>query len=285
MGQQMERSAGTARVMRAAPGRVRRSPVRAQLATPALGLAGILAFLAVWEAAPRLGLVNPAYLPPASEVVGHLVEYLGREDFWVAVGQTMSSWAIGLGIAAASAITAGLLIGSSRFLRSATHSTIEFLRPIPSVALIPLAVLVFGISPESSVMLIVYACFWQILIQVLYGTADVDAVARDTARSFGLGRLARVRHVVIPTALPYIMTGLRLAAAVALILAITAELIIGSPGLGKQIALNQAGGATGPMYALVLATGLIGVGINLIARFVERRVLRWHSSVRTEVAP
>jgi ABC-type nitrate/sulfonate/bicarbonate transport system permease component len=279
----MERVAATAEAQRTAPARARRSSLRARLVTPSLGLVGILAFLAVWEAAPGLGLVNPTYLPPASEVIGHLVDYLGQPDFWLAVGQTMSSWAIGLGIAAASAITVGLLIGSSRVLRAATHSTIEFLRPVPSVALIPLAVLVFGISPESSVMLIVYACFWQILIQVLYGTADVDTVARDTARSFGLGRLARVRHVVIPTALPYIMTGLRLAAAVALILAITAELIIGSPGLGKQIALNQAGGATGPMYALVLATGLIGVGINLIARLVERRVLRWHTSVRTDV--
>jgi ABC-type nitrate/sulfonate/bicarbonate transport system permease component len=255
-----------------------------RLAAPALGLVGILGFLGVWEAAPRWGWVNPEYLPPASEVVGYLVVYLGRADFWLAVGQTMSSWAIGLAIATASAIGIGLVIGSSGVLRAATHSTIEFLRPIPSVALIPLAVLVFGISPESSVLLIVYACFWQILIQVLYGTADVDTVARDTARSFGLGRLARVRHVVIPTALPYIMTGLRLAAAVALILAITAELIIGSPGLGKQIALNQAGGAIGPMYALVLATGLIGVGINLVARLVERRVLLWHTSVRTEVA-
>jgi ABC-type nitrate/sulfonate/bicarbonate transport system permease component len=256
---------------------------RTRLPGPALGLVGILVFLGVWEAVPRLGLVNADYLPPASEVAGHLVTYVGRPDFWVAVSQTMSSWAVGLSIAAASAIAIGLVIGSSTVLRAATHSTIEFLRPIPSVALIPLAVLVFGISPKSSVLLIVYACFWQILIQVLYGTADVDTVARDTARSYGLGRFGRVRHVVIPTALPYIMTGLRLAAAVALILAITSELVIGSPGLGKQIALNQAGGAIGPMYALVLATGLIGVGINLVARAVERRVLRWHSSVRTEV--
>jgi ABC-type nitrate/sulfonate/bicarbonate transport system permease component len=195
----------------------------------------------------------------------------------------MTSWALGLLIATVAAIVVGLIIGSSRFLRRATHTTIEFLRPIPSVALIPLAVLIFGTSIESTLLLVVYASFWQVLLQLLYGIADVDAVANDTAKSYGLGRLARVRYVIWPTALPYLMTGLRLAAAVALILAITAELIIGTPGLGKQIALTQSGGAISSMYALVLATGMIGVLINLAARVVEKRVLSWHPSVRGEV--
>jgi ABC-type nitrate/sulfonate/bicarbonate transport system permease component len=105
----------------------------------------------------------------------------------------------------------------------------------------------------------------------------------NTAKSYGLGQLARIRHVVFPTTLPYLMTGVRLAASVALILAITAELVIGSPGLGREIALAQSGGAIAGMYALVLATGLIGVLINLVMRFVERKTLSWHSSVRAEV--
>jgi len=182
------------------------------------------------------------------------------------------------------AVALGLLIGSSHFLRRATRSTIEFLRPIPSVALIPLAVLLFGMKIESSLLLVVYASFWQVLLQVLYGVADVDPVAENTARSYGLGRMARIRYVVWPTVLPYLMTGIRLASAVALILAITAELIIGSPGLGQQIALTQSGGAVPQMYALIVATGLIGVLINVGVRFVEKRVLAWHSSVRGEVA-
>ena len=87
---------------------------------------------------------------------------------------------------------------------------------------------------RSALMLVVYASFWQVLLQVLYGVADVDPVADDTARSYGLGRAARGANVVWPTALPYVVTGVRLAAAVALILAITAELIIGAPGLGSD---------------------------------------------------
>lgn len=212
-----------------------------------------------------------------------LVVDFGLTAFWVAVGETMKAWFLGLLIAVAAAVLLGFIIGSSGFLRKATNSTIEFLRPIPSVALIPLAVLLFGVKIESSLLLIVYASFWQVLIQVLYGVADVDMVANNTAKTYGLGRMARIRYVVFPTALPYLMTGVRLAAAVALVLAITAELVIGSPGLGREIALAQSGGAISGMYALVLATGLIGVLINIVMRQIEKRILAWHSSVRSEV--
>ncbi|WPU08456.1 ABC transporter permease [Pseudarthrobacter oxydans] len=248
-----------------------------------LGVAGIIGFLATWELIPRLGLINERFLPPASEVVAALVVDFGLTAFWVAVGETMKAWFLGLLIAVAAAVLLGFIIGSSGFLRKATNSTIEFLRPIPSVALIPLAVLLFGVKIESSLLLIVYASFWQVLIQVLYGVADVDMVANNTAKTYGLGRMARIRYVVFPTALPYLMTGVRLAAAVALVLAITAELVIGSPGLGREIALAQSGGAISGMYALVLATGLIGVLINMVMRKIEKRILAWHSSVRSEV--
>lgn len=248
-----------------------------------LGPAGILGFLAVWELVPRLGIIDERFLPPASEVILALVRDFGLTAFWVAVGETMTAWFLGLVIAVVLAVLLGFVIGSSDFLRKATNSTVEFLRPIPSVALIPLAVLLFGVKIESSLMLIVYASFWQVLIQVLYGVADVDMVANNTAKTYGLGRLARIRYVVFPTALPYLMTGVRLAATVALVLAITAELVIGSPGLGREIALSQSGGAISGMYALVLATGLIGVLINLLMRFIERKTLSWHSSVRSEV--
>jgi len=249
----------------------------------ALGVVGILGFLTLWEVTSRAALVNPDYFPPASRVLVVAVQNLADGEFWAAVGHTLTAWGTGLLIATVAALVLGMVIGSSNFLRHATHSTIEFFRPIPSVALIPLAVLLFGTSMSSTLLLVVYACFWQILIQVLYGVGDVDPVAADTARSFGLRGLARVRYVVWPTALPYVMTGLRLGAAVALILAVTGELVIGGGGLGQRIALSQSGGAVAQMYALVLATGLIGVVINLGMRVVERRVLRWHVSVRGEV--
>lgn len=247
-----------------------------------LGVLGIVIFLAVWEAVPRFGLANSRYLPGSIEVFTLFFQNLGLQSFWVAVGLTTRAWAIGLAIAISGGLVLGLLIGSSPFLRKATHSTIEFLRPIPSVALIPLAVLLFGLRLESELLLIVYACFWIILIQMLYGVADVDKVADDTMRSFRFNQFARVRHLVWPTALPYLVTGMRLAASVGLILAITSELIIGTPGLGSEVAKAQANGAIAAMYALVITTGLLGVLVNLSMRFLERKVLFWHSSIRRD---
>lgn len=249
----------------------------------ALGVLGFVSFLVLLEIVPRSGLVSPRYLPPVSEIGGALADQLSTSSFWTAVGDTMRGWSIGLAIAVVMGVVVGVLLGSIPVLRDLTASTVEFLRPIPSVALIPLAVLVFGADLRSTLLLVVYAAFWQVLIQVLNGVQDVDPVARDTALSFGLGWRSRIRYVTWPTALPYVLTGLRLAAAVALILTITAELIIGTPGLGNEIGVAQSGGAVATMYALVVVTGLIGVGVNLLARALEKSLLGWHPSVRSQV--
>ena len=250
----------------------------------ALGAAGLAAFLLLGEAVPRLGLVKKEYFPPTSEIAGAFADELSDGAFWTALGDTLTGWALGLAIAASAGIVVGVLVSVVPYLREATASTIEFLRPIPSVALIPLAVLLYGSELRSVLLLVVYASFWQVLIQTLYGVQDVDPVADETARSYGLGTWARVRHVLWPSALPYVMTGVRLAAAVALILAITGELVIGAPGLGARIAVAQNSQAVPEMYALIVVTGLLGLLINVGARTVERRALAWHQSVRGEVA-
>lgn len=249
-----------------------------------LGFVGVIAFLGMWEAVPRLDIISARYLPPATEVLATLVGRAATLEFWIAVGETLYGWGLGLGIAFVLALVLGFTVASVPLLRRVTMSTVDFLRPIPSVALIPLAVLLFGTDIQSTLLLVVYAAFWLIYIQVLYGVADVDPVAEQTARSYGLGRIARIRYVVWPTTLPFLMTGVRLGSAVALILAITAQLIIGSPGLGSEIAVAQTSGAVPLVYALVVATGAIGVLVNVVLRVLERYLLRWHTSVRGEVA-
>jgi ABC-type nitrate/sulfonate/bicarbonate transport system permease component len=259
--------------------RVRRTRTMRKIA---LGAAGIVGFLVTWQLLPTLGLVDPRYFPTATETLAQLGQDLRDLEFWRNVGRTMTAWAIGLVIATVLAVVLGTIIGLVPFLRRATHTTVEFLRPIPSVALIPLAVLLYGYQLQAALIIIVFASFWQVFIQVLYGVADVDAVARDTARSFGLSRGSRIVNLVFPTALPYLMTGLRLAAAVALILAITAEMFIGNPGLGREIVFAQSAGNWPAVYALVIVTGLLGLVINLVFRAIERRSLSWHQSVRGE---
>ncbi|WP_082105220.1 ABC transporter permease [Demequina subtropica] len=247
-----------------------------------LGVVGVVIVLAGAETLSRTGIVNPDFLPPVTAMYAALFEMLREGWFWEALWLTVRGWAIGLAAAMTLGIVVGFVIGSVPFLRKFTSSTIEFLRPIPSVALIPLVILLFGAQPQSAFVLVVYAAFWQVLVQVLYGVADVDPVARDTARSYQFGPLRVARSVIYPTALPYIMTAFRLGAAVALILEITAELVIGVDGLGRELGIAQSSNAVPETYALVIAIGLIGVAVNLLARFVERKALWWHPSVRSE---
>ena len=141
----------------------------------------------------------------------------------------------------------------------------------------------YGAQLRSTLLLVAYASFWPILLQVIHGVADVDPVARDTAGAYRFTRWATLRYLLLPAALPYVMTGLRLAAAVALILAITSELVIGAPGLGNEIGVAMASSAVPTMYAFIAVVGLFGVAVNALFRALERRVLAWHPSVRREV--
>jgi ABC-type nitrate/sulfonate/bicarbonate transport system permease component len=248
-----------------------------------LGVVGLVGFGGLLELLPRAGVLPAEYFPPSSTILAALGELLTRSEFRVALGQTLLTWAIGLGIAVGAGLVLGLTIGSVAWLRALTASTIEFLRPIPSVALIPLVAVLYGSTQTSTVILVVYAAFWQMLVQVLVGVVDVDPVAMDTARSYRLSRWRRVVNVIWPTALPYAITGFRLATAVALILTITGEFVVGTPGIGKLLESAYTSGAVPTMFAIVVLTGIIGVLANLATRALERLALAWHPSVRKDV--
>jgi ABC-type nitrate/sulfonate/bicarbonate transport system permease component len=264
----------------ARPGAARSKRPAVRVPDWVLPWASVATVLVLFDVLPRIGVLPRDHFPPISETLGTLVEQLGEASFWEAVGNTLQGWALGLAIAAALAIPIGIVIGSSALLYRAVRGVIEFLRPIPSVALIPLAILIYGTGLESKVFLAAFASFWQLLVATLYGVQDVDPVATDTARSFGFSRVQRLFRVTLPSAVPYIATGLRIASAVSLILTVTAELVIGSAGLGRSINVARSGGNEELMYALIITTGILGVLLNTIFVRAERRVLRWHPSQR-----
>lgn len=248
-----------------------------------LGLIGTAGVLILLEGVAWAGLVNPNYLPPPSQVVGELFVQLGSADFWRAVGATMEGWAIGLLIALAIALPLAALIGSSEYVYRATRPVVEFLRPVPSVALIPVAILIFGPNMGSKVFLVAFGCLWPLLIQLVYGLRDIEPTQVETARSFRVSSGRRITRITLPSILPYLATGLRLAVSIALVLAVTAELVTGSEGLGQAIMYAQNSGAVTTMYAIIVATGLIGVVLSFSLAAVERRVLKWHPSQREVV--
>ena len=236
--------------------------------------------LAFWELISRTGVISEKDLPAMSTSFHELWNLVQTSAFWGAFLRTVRGWALGLGIATVLAVPIGILLGTSNFAGSAFRVPIEFLRPIPSAALIPLLFLTLGTSLKSEVFLAAFGAFWPLLVQTMYGVRDVDPVALDTARSFGVGRFERLYRITLPGAVPYIVTGMRIASNVALILAFTAELFMGIPGLGQQVNLAQAYGLDNQLYAYALATGFLGVAIHLLSTAIERRVLRWHPSQR-----
>lgn len=253
-----------------------------QVPTWLLGAGGVAVLLAALELLSRLDILDARFFPPVSEMFSYLVARLGTGEFVGALWVTLSTWAIGLTVAAAVGVGLGVLFGMVPVVWRFASSTVEFLRPVPSVALIPVAILLFGTRTPSTLLLVIYASVWPILIQVIAGIGDVDPIMKDTASSYRFSRRARITRVVWPTALPYAVTGFRLSATAALILTITGELLITFEGIGGLFAKSSQGGDYVGMYAYVIVAGLIGVAINLVVRLLERIALFWHPSVRRE---
>jgi ABC-type nitrate/sulfonate/bicarbonate transport system permease component len=249
---------------------------------PVVFVLSIVSALLFWELISRTGVISQRDLPAMSTSFNELWSMMQTSHFWWSFADTVRGWFGGLLIAAVLAIPIGIVLGSSDLAATAFRVPIEFLRPIPSAALIPVLFLTIGTNLKSEVFLAAFGAFWPLLIQTMYGVRDVDPVALETAKSFGVGRLERLYRITLPSSAPYIATGLRISSTVALILAFTAELFMGTPGLGQLVNYAQSYGLETQLYALALATGFLGVGIHLLFTTLERRALRWHPSERTE---
>jgi ABC-type nitrate/sulfonate/bicarbonate transport system permease component len=245
-------------------------------------IVGVAVALAIFEIAPRVGVLPRASFPPFSEIFAALVDLVTTSELWQAVWDTLDAWARALGIAVLIGVPLGLLIGSHPLAALFTRLPVDFLRPIPSVALIPILLLVYGPSPSLKVALGVFGATFPLLFQAMYGVGDVDPVAKDTARAFRMGWWTRVRRIVLPSCAPYLATGLRISASIALILVVTGEFIVGVPGLGQEVLVAQSSAAYDQMYALIIVAGLLGLVVNLGFHAVERRVLFWHPGHRPD---
>jgi ABC-type nitrate/sulfonate/bicarbonate transport system permease component len=278
---------GDAAAAAAAGPRLRRVPFRfapSRLGELAVFALSIAAALAVWELISRTEVISQKDLPAMSSSFRALWSLVQEGHFWAAFGDTVRGWALGLAVATALAVPIGIVLGSSELAASAFRVPIEFLRPIPSAALIPLLFLTLGTKLRSEIFLASFGAFWPLLVQTMYGVRDVDPVALDTARSFAVGRFERLYRIKLPSAVPYIATGLRISSTVALILAFTAELFMGLPGLGQEVNYVYNYGLEAQLYAYALATGFLGVAIHVLSSAIERRALRWHPSQRLGTA-
>ena len=253
---------------------------RIRAVEPLVFVVSIASALLFWELISRTGVISQRDLPAMSTTFDELWSMVHTSHFWWSFADTVRGWFLGLLVAAVLAIPIGIVLGSSELAGAAFRVPIEFLRPIPSAALIPVLFLTIGTNLRSELFLAAFGAFWPLLVQTMYGVRDVDPVAIETARSFGVGRFERLARITLPSAAPYIATGLRISSTVALILAFTAELFMGTPGLGQLVNYAQSYGLETQLYALALATGFLGVAIHIVFTTLERRALRWHPSER-----
>jgi NitT/TauT family transport system permease protein len=251
-------------------------------ATIIRGAIGLLGLFVIAELISRAGLINSFYFPPTSLVLVRVAELLVTPSFLLEILSTLSAWALGLAICIVAAVALGIVLGSSRAVYSASRAIIEFLRPIPSVALIPVAMLLFGKDIEMKVALVIFSAAWPILFNTIYGMHDVDPIAKLTARSFGRGRLSTLFSVSLPSAAPFIFTGIRISASVALIVTVGAEFFGGSTsGLGYWlIQVSSTGNRADLVFAGTIIAGLLGLAVNGVLVLIERQFLSWQPALR-----
>lgn len=251
---------------------------------PWRGPVTVLTAFAAWEFASRAGVLPASSLPAASEVMGAWGGLLTQGTFWSAVWHTVSSAVAGLGIVFVIAVPAALAIGLSRVVRESTWLLVEFLKPIPPVAMIPLGLLLWGPSETMKLTLIVFGALWPFLTQLIYGINQVDHVAVDMAKSYRLKGWLTTTRVILPSLFPFAATGLRVSASIAIVISVVTELIGGAEGVGRDIMIAQSAGNLPVMYALILTTGVLGLAINAAFVATERPLLFWHPSHRKDTS-
>lgn len=241
------------------------------------GLIGLAGFLVLWELASLFGAFNPSYVPAPTTVLVNLGHLAGQQDFVADLVATVLAWLIALLAAAAIAIPLGLVLGSIPVFREATSAVVEFLRPVPSVALIPAVMAAFGDGAQTKIIAAVFAAVWPILFNVIYGLREVDPQLIDTAKVFRTGWLRTALRVRLPSVAPFVLTGVRLSAAISLIVIVSTEFLSGSGiGIGSYFFLagEQAGDMPMVITGVVLA-GLLGYLVNLALLAVQKRWMSW----------
>jgi ABC-type nitrate/sulfonate/bicarbonate transport system permease component len=262
----------------------RRFGARSSGAQLAYRAAATVLALALWQLAVVSGVVSAAAVAAPTNIVRAAGSLVASHVFGAALLETIASWALGLLVSLLIALPIGLVLGSSDLAYRMSRFTIDFLRTIPPVALIPLVLLVYGATPKMAFVLIVFGSTWPVLLQAMYGVHQVDPAARDVARAYRLRRRDRIRFLILPSAAPFIATGIRLAATISLLLAIGAELLGGAPGIGASITLQEQNGDIPGMWVYVVLAAVLGVIVNLALIGLERRILTWHPAQRSMVA-
>lgn len=243
------------------------------------GLALLLALALLWEIAGRRGWVHRLFFPPISRILASLWGLTASGEVLRHVGVSVWRAALGYALAAVVGIALGVLMGYWRRAYEAGEVVIELARALPPPAIIPVAIVLLGIEDAMKVFVIFFSCTFPILVNATDGVRGVDPVLLRTARTFGVGEAATIAKVILPAAAPFVMTGLRIALAIALILTVISEMVGATAGIGYFILDSQRSFRIPQMYAGMVVLALLGYALNRAFLAADRRVLAWHRRV------
>ncbi|HVN23698.1 MAG TPA: ABC transporter permease [Syntrophorhabdales bacterium] len=249
---------------------------RAILETRASGALLLLFLIVLWEILPRSGIVYARYFPPFSTVMAALFEGIRSTEILKQASISIYRAFCGYCLAILIGVTLGTLTGTIRWVSDLLEITIELLRPMPSVALVPIAILLFGTSNSYNISIITFGCTWPILVNTYEGAKSVDTQWIDTARIYGATRSELLRKVVVPAALPYIVSGLRISLATSIIIVTVTEMLASFKGLGFFIMDTYNGYRIPQMYSGIITIGLVGYALNRLFMIAEERFMAWH---------
>jgi ABC-type nitrate/sulfonate/bicarbonate transport system permease component len=242
-----------------------------EIVTPLLMIAAVWAYTAS---------ADSYYYPPLGDVFTAFADTWVFERLREDVLPSLGRLSVGYAIAAVLGVGLGVVLGSNPTLRRMASPVVEFLRAIPAPALIPFAILVLGVENDAKIFLIAVVCVFPILLNAIDGVAGVEPTLLDTTRVYRIGRLDRLRYVVLPAAAPQIFAGLRTSLSLSLILMVISEMVASSNGIGYFILQSQRSFAITEMWSGILLLGLLGYLFNAVFTLVERRVLAWHIGAR-----
>jgi ABC-type nitrate/sulfonate/bicarbonate transport system permease component len=239
------------------------------------GVLLIVAILILWEIVTRTGLIHSPSLPPVSKIFATWYGLLISGEIFKQLGPSLLRLGVGYFWATIVGIVLGLLMGYFPIVYNLFEPLTELLRPIPSPAYIPLAILFLGLGNEMKYFVIFFACFFPILLNTQSGVRAIDPVQINTGRTFGLSRLQIVRKIILPGSLPSILTGMRISLGIALIVVVVSEMVASNNGIGYFILNAQRFFNVPEMFAGIFSLAVVAYLLNVLFVRFESRILRW----------
>lgn len=256
-------------------------PARARAVAVLESATLLAALLALWWLASHQQWVSKVFLPTPEATLSSLMQGLGLAPSDVPgelagfTASTVQRMLLGWLLASLAGMALGALIGISAPARAWLLPTLEFVRPLPASAVMPLAISIFGLSPSMVLFVVAFGAMWPVLLATIHGFASVEPRLREVAGALQMGRGAFIWKVGLPSALPDILSGMRLSMTVSLIVAVVGEMIASQSGLGQAILLAARSFRASELFAGIVLLGAIGFATNALLALAERRLLRW----------